>query len=67
MTDRPDVISAKVERLLSILDDGQDLKRSSGTSVDEARKAQRDAVADVRDAGGSVSEVESIPLPSERV
>jgi hypothetical protein len=67
MTDRPAILTAKVERLAAIISDGQDTKRDSNLTVDEARKAQSNAASEVLQAGGSVAAVKDVELPSERL
>lgn len=66
MTDRQAVLSAKVAKLAEIIKDGNETKDNSNRTVSEARRAQRDAAADVVEAGASVADVEAVPLPSER-
>lgn len=68
MSDRQAILEAKVRRLAEAISDGNGVKRDGGVTVDDARRAQRDAVAEIAlESHGSVAEVESVPLPSERV
>lgn len=65
MTERPAILSAKVEKLVAIIADGQQAKQNG--TVSDARAAQQQAAQDVLDAGGSVAAVERVNLPSERM
>lgn len=73
MTDRPAILSAKLDKLTKITADADDLKamdqlnRPNESSLDEVRAAYRDASNDLANAGGSVAEVESVEVASERL
>lgn len=66
MTDRPAILSAKVQKLAEIVADGNATKDTGSKTVSEARQAQKAAVEDVLGDHASVASVEQIPLPSER-
>lgn len=65
MTERPAILSAKMEKLAEVIADGQTAKKNM--TVSDARAAQAEALSEILGAGGSVSEVKSIETPSERL
>lgn len=65
MTTQHSTLAAKVEKLAEIVADGNETKRS-GTTVDEARRRQRDAAQEVLETDESAAAVEAVALPSER-
>lgn len=73
MTDRPAVLSAKVDRQAAIIADADDLKqmpksdRPNSATVDEVRVAYRDAMQELQGGKGSVAAVEGITLPQGRL
>lgn len=68
MTNRPSILSAKVEKLAEILTDGNDTKANGNATVSEARNAQRDAAKEIMDGSfSSVSSVKEVKTPSERL
>jgi len=64
MAERPEILSAKLDKLAAVIADGNQTKQD--LLADEAREKQKQAALDVLDAGGSVSDVEDVKLPSER-
>lgn len=73
MTDRPAILSAKVDKLTKITANADDLKampksdRPNEAPIDDVRTAYRDASNDLTEAFGSVAAVEEIDLPSDRL
>lgn len=73
MTDRPAVLSAKLEKVAQFVADGNDLKgmaksnRPNEASLDAVRDAHRDAMTDLLGPAGSVAEVEQVETPTERL
>lgn len=69
MTERYDLLEAKVRRLAEATADAQAMRVESGlldVSVDDIRRMQSESIREIMDADGSVAAVESVPLPSER-
>lgn len=64
--DRPDILSAKLEKLAAIMADAN-AGKDGAANPDDWRAAQQAAADEVMGAKGSVAEVEAIELPSERV
>lgn len=73
MTDRSAILSAKLDKLTKITADADDLKsmdkanRPNEASLDSVRGAYRDASNELTDGHGSVSSVNSVELPSDRL
>lgn len=73
MTDRPAILSAKLNRLVEIIADADDLKarsqadRPAQADLNAVRESYRDAVQEVQGAKGSVAEAKGVSLPSERL
>lgn len=63
MAEKPQVLAAKVDRLLAILSDGQATKNAD--TVADARDRMQAAADEVR-AATTVADVEGVTLPSER-
>lgn len=61
------VYGAMIERHAEIVADASDLKANSEHYVDEIRRAERDALAELAEGADSVEEVDSIELPSDRL
>lgn len=66
MVEHAYVREAKIDRQMAIIADANDLKEGSDASVGAARRAERDALEELRGAE-SVEGVEDVALPSERV
>lgn len=70
---RPAIRSAQLETMAQILADADELKAKSSSerpgeaSINEVRSASRDALEEVFNADGSVSSVERVQLPTERL
>lgn len=73
MAHRPDILSAKIDRQQEIISDADRLKaaakadRPGEAPLDDVRGAYADAMDALADTAGSVAEVESVELPSERL
>lgn len=61
--DKPQLLTAKVDRLAAIIADGNQRKNSN--TVSNARQAMEDAAREVG-AATTVAGVENVALPSER-
>lgn len=73
MTDRPAIVSAKLDKLTAITADADDLKampksnRPNEATLDDVRAVYRDASNELTDGHGSVSSINSVELPSDRL
>lgn len=69
MTERTTILSAKVEKLAEIVEDGNRGKKNppNNASEDDVKGAQSGAVKEVIEKGKSVKEIKDIKLPSDRV
>lgn len=73
MTDRPSVLSAKVDKQAEIIADADGLKatdkanRPNSATMNDVRNAYRNAMNELSGPKGSVAEVEQTETPTERL
>lgn len=73
MGDRPDVLSAKLDRLAAVIADSDELKampqteRPNEASVDEVRSEYAAAVREVMETSGSVGTINQVETPTQRL
>lgn len=73
MSDRPAIVSAKLDKLTEITADADDLKampksdRPNSAPIDDVRAVYRDASSELTEGHSSVASIEAIDLPRDRL